>query len=76
MQENCSFTHNRTGNTKFYEICGPVCGRVCRQYNSVGVIYNPITGESLNLPKLSLKGLISQSVVYHLVAYWLRALVQ
>ncbi|CAA0292912.1 F-box domain [Arabidopsis thaliana x Arabidopsis arenosa] len=50
--------HQNTGNTKFYEICGPVCGRVlCRQYNSVGVIYNPITGESSNLPKLSLKGI-------------------
>ena len=32
--------HQNTGNTKFYEICGPVCGRVlCRQYNSVGVTY-------------------------------------
>ncbi|CAH8255545.1 unnamed protein product [Arabidopsis lyrata] len=49
--------HNRTGNTKFYKICGPVCGLVCRQYNSVGLIYNPITGESLNLPKLSLNGI-------------------
>ncbi|KAG7600476.1 F-box domain [Arabidopsis suecica] len=53
--------HNRTGHTKFYKICGPVCGLVCRQYNSVAVIYNPITGESLNLPKLSFKGNIKLS---------------
>ncbi|XP_023645435.1 probable F-box protein At1g53815 [Capsella rubella] len=52
--------HHRTRNTKFYDICDPVSGLVCRQYNPVGMIINPITGESFKLPDLSLEGAKSE----------------
>ncbi|KAG7595119.1 F-box domain [Arabidopsis thaliana x Arabidopsis arenosa] len=54
----------RTSCANFFQFCRPVHGLVCRQHiennYSVGVISNPITGESFTLPKLRMEGMNSE----------------
>ncbi|KAG7600514.1 F-box domain [Arabidopsis suecica] len=62
--------HHRTCGKNLKKLCRPVCGLVCGQYlqsNHLGnytwvVISNPITGESVTAPKVTIKRIPSERI--------------